>query len=175
MSAYIVGLGIALYIIDWLVLFNISLSHIDIAGSNSSIGYGSWKETRVLLNYGVKLCCLTYSEVKSVKLLLLLLLESVHNHRSTNDGYDEEQPNKFTTLSSELPVTLELILSYCGYSVNLLIWTWSGLPKYALSKQIGLGPLTNFTCFRGAMQYNLLCSTSLPDFILLVVVRFTHC
>ena len=55
MSMCVVGLGVSLYIIDLLVLYNIGFSRIDIAGPINSRGYGSKKEVRVLLNSKMKL------------------------------------------------------------------------------------------------------------------------
>ena len=44
MSVYVVGSGVALYVIDLLVLYNISFLYINIVEPNSSRGYESKKE-----------------------------------------------------------------------------------------------------------------------------------
>ena len=49
------GLGVTLYVIDLLVLYNIDSSHMDIVEPNSSRRHRSKKEVKVLLDSEIKL------------------------------------------------------------------------------------------------------------------------
>ena len=64
MSVYVVGSGVALYVIDLLVLYNISFLYINIVEPNSSRGYESKKEAKVLLDSEIMLYC-TGSNLKN--------------------------------------------------------------------------------------------------------------